>query len=228
VQLTDPLTIFFFLVGLLCGSFGNVLVYRLPQGQSVCGRSKCPHCKKQIEPRDLVPLLSFLLLRGRCRSCHELISLQYPLVEFGSGILFIIALIVAPGNVAIAFLLALVLWLLFIIALIDAQTQGIPDVLNAPFILLAGLYAFLTGNFSYIGPLIAAGFFLAQWRLSSGRWVGSGDIFLALGIGLLIGDVPRVLCMLGASYIIGAVVAGFLLWTGKKTRQNYLPFGPYE
>jgi len=133
----------------------------------------------------------------------------------------------APGNVAIAFLLSLTLWVLFIIAMIDAQTQGIPDVLNGAFILLAGFYAFLTGNFAYLGPLIAAGFFLVQWKVSSGRWVGSGDIFLALGIGLLLGDVPRIICMLGASYIIGAVIAGFLLCTGKKTRQDYLAFGPF-
>ena len=87
-----PFTVLFFLLGLVLGSFGNVLICRLPEAVGIGGRSACPRCAATIRIRDLLPVVSFFLLRARCRSCGERISWQYPLVEIGSGVLFVYAL----------------------------------------------------------------------------------------------------------------------------------------
>ena len=225
--LTDPLTIFFFIIGLVFGSFGNVLIERLPKNKKINGKSKCPKCNHTIKALDLIPVLSFFLLGGKCRYCKAAISIQYPLVELASGILFVIATIIMSVSIPVALLLGIILWLLLIISVIDAKTHGIPDVLNISFVLLSIVYSLLTGLLPIVAPLIAAGFFFAQWKLSEGKWVGSGDIILAAGIGFLLAHWIDVVLMIGASYIIGAVVALWLILTQKKSKKEHLGFGPF-
>ncbi|MBU0766906.1 prepilin peptidase [Patescibacteria group bacterium] len=227
MQLTDPLVIFFFVLGLTFGSFGNVLILRLPKGKKIVGRSQCPKCKNQISTIDLIPVISYILLRGQCRFCKKKISIQYPIVEFVTGVLFVIAVMQTPESSLAALLLAGLLWLLFLMAFIDAQIQGIPDLLNIPFVLLALIFAWFTGTFTILAPVTVAGLFLVQWLVSSGAWVGSGDIILAAGIGLMMGDWERALVAIVAAYIVGALVALVGLLTGQISRKDHIAFGPF-
>ena len=165
--------------------------------------------------------------KGKCRHCGKDIPPLYPAVELSGGALFVLALFLLPTSVSAAFVLALAIWLLFIIAIIDSRTQGIPDVLNIPFVVVAIFFAVSTGSLSLWPPFIAAGFLFIQWAASSGRWVGSGDIILAAGIGFLLGDLQRVILALALSYIMGGAIAGWLLLTKQRTRQEHLPFGPF-
>ncbi len=227
MHITDPLTILFFILGLTLGSFGNVLIERLPKNKKISGRSKCPKCKKKICNMDLIPILSFILLQGKCRHCSKKISVQYPLVELSSGLFFITALFLTPVSVFSALFLAVILWIMLLMSVIDLKTQSIPDALNIPFVILAILYSYVTGYIPILAPLVAAGFFFIQWRLSSGKWVGSGDIILAAGIGFLLGNWEYVLVMIGVSYIIGSIVALPLLVSNKKKSKETLAFGPF-
>lgn len=217
---------FVFLFGLIFGSFGNVLIYRLPQGKSIGGRSQCPKCNKTIEAICLIPVVSYLILRGKCRHCHKHISWQYPLVELGSGVLAVVAAFIAPTFTS-ALVLALALWILFLISVVDARIQGIPDIFNILFIALAFLYTTLAGEFDPLAFIIGVGFFASQWIVSKGKWIGSGDVLLALGLSALLGRGELVLFMLFVSYILGALVAAILLITKKITRKDYIAFGPF-
>ncbi|PIR49004.1 prepilin peptidase [Candidatus Peregrinibacteria bacterium CG10_big_fil_rev_8_21_14_0_10_55_24] len=218
--------VLFVLVGALLGSFGNVLTLRLPRGESIGGRSHCPHCSRVLRAWELIPVVSFMLLRGRCSTCHGRIAWRYPMVEVSSAGLFLLALSLAPGVEAAA-LLALSLWLLLLIAIIDAQVQGIPDVLNFTLLIVAGAYAFVVGTPELFPPLLTGGFFFFQWAVSRGRWTGSGDIILGTGIGLLLPTVGHALLMLACSYILGAGVATVLLLSGRSKRTDHLAFAPF-
>ncbi len=237
-------SIFAVLLGLVLGSFGNVLIFRLPEGKSIGGRSRCPHCKRTLGIIDLVPVLSFLLLRARCRTCRGAISFQYPLVELASGLLFLYAFQAAftapsPHAFVMAALLVVSLWLLLLIAVTDARTSLIPDALSVPLVLCAFLRAALFWSpvphdlwpvFPFLllqGAVISAGFFALQWLVSRGRWVGSGDIILAAGIGFLLMDPSLVIVAIGLAYILGAAFACMLLLMGRATRKTQVPFGPF-
>jgi leader peptidase (prepilin peptidase) / N-methyltransferase len=215
-----------FVLGVIFGSFGNVLIYRLPKNESIGGRSRCPHDGQPLATWDLVPIISYLILRGRCRRCSEKISLQYPLVELASGGLFLIAWSLTDAVSATIFL-AFSLWLLLLMGVIDAQTQTIPDVLNFPFVLFAMAYGFFSGTLEPLAPLLTCTFFGLQWAVSRGKWVGSGDIILAAGVGALAGTVPRAFFLLTVTYVIGAVIALILLATGRKTHKDALAFVPF-
>lgn len=233
---------FFVLVGVCLGSFGNVLIDRLPVGRSLVGRSRCDGCHRALSPLELVPILSYVVLRGRCRTCGTRIPVRVPLVEICSGIIAAIVM-VQYGNAAAAnaviveggrewplfqVLLLVGLWALFIIAVIDLRTRTIPDVLTLT-VAAAGLSLhWLQSGFIPIVPaLIAGGFFAVQWIVSRGRWVGSGDIFLAGAIGILLGTVTATVWMLLLSYIVGAAVAIVLLATKHLRRGDMIPFGPF-
>lgn len=222
----SALPIFVFILGLTLGSFGNVLIARIPKGVSISGRSHCPQCKKALAAWELVPVLSYICLGGRCRRCRKFISVQYPLVEIACGLLFLFAF-VRFGVTPAAGVLALALWLLLLIAVTDLRTRTIPDVFNLPFILLAVTYALLARHFSAAGALVMLLFFGGQWLLSRGRWVGSGDILLGIGIGFLLGGIACALLCLALAYILGSIVALILLATKLATRKSHIPFGPF-
>lgn len=227
-----------FLFGTVFGSFGNVLIYRLPQRKSVGGRSACPHCKKTLGLLEIIPIISFIVLRGRCRKCHHRISLQYPLVELASGALFVVAYLHECPALDLAVISGLCLWLLLLIAVTDARTGFIPDALSIPFVLLALLRAILFwGASTWAFPelpilvlqsaFIAGGFLGLQWLLSRGRLVGSGDVILATGIGFLLPDPWIISIALWIAYVTAAIVAAFLLMRKKKNMQSTLVFGPF-
>ena len=224
----SPLLIgFVFLVGLVFGSFGSVIVHRFPADKAINGRSQCPVCKHTLGVLDLFPVLSFVCLLGKCRHCGTRIPVRYPLTELLSACVITLPFLLYTEALVPPVLLAVALWALFLIALVDIDTQGIPDILSFPFVLMSAVYAVVSGGVSWAAPFVFAGFFFLQWAISRGKWVGSGDIILAVGLGFLLSSVQEVVIALGASYILGAVVAIVLIATKKRTRKDHLPFGPF-
>lgn len=218
--------LFIFCAGIILGSFGNVLIYRIPHSSSILGRSRCPHCKTLIKAYDLIPLLSFLLLQGKCRTCGKRISSQYPLVELSSGVLFVLAWAVGT-PLPLLFLLFFALWLLLLIGVIDFQTQMIPDILSVVLLVIGAWISFSQGILEWQAPLIAFAFFAVQWVISRGRWVGSGDLLLALAIGSLLGTWEYVVAWIFLAYILGGIAAAFILLTKKNTFGGRLAFAPF-
>ncbi len=234
MPVTDSLIIVFSgLFGVLLGSFGNVLIFRVPANRSINGRSHCMHCKHVLSWFELIPVLSYLGLRGRCRKCHKHISFQYPLIELLSGCIGVLAVMHVPALLP-AFFFGVSLWLLLVLAVIDGRTGTVPYTLSIPFVASSLLYTLLLGPLTQgaginlaASIVIGAGFFGLQWIISRGRWVGSGDILLGAGVAALVGTPPLTLIALGLSYIIGAVIAVGFLAARKKTLAAALPFGPF-
>lgn len=203
-----------------------MLAYRIPNVLPFTGRSKCPHCHAVLRSRYLVPIISYLFLRGRCGQCRSSISPQYLFIEIGSGLLFLLSFWHA-SNIFQAIVLAFALWLLLVITVIDFHTQGIPDLLSFPFIGTSIFYGYLVGHLHWYVFLVCTGFFALQWLVSWGRWVGSGDVLLSLGISGLLGRIDLALVMLCTAYISGALVALYLLHRKTKTGKDSLAFGPF-
>lgn len=217
-------------LGAVFGSFLNVVAYRLPRGESLSRpRSRCPGCLTPVRPYDNVPVLSWLLLRGRCRACGELISVRYPLVEAGTGALCALV-VLAKGPDEDALLgLALVL-LLVPVALIDLDHQIIPNRLMLVGAVLAPPLVLLTAPDVLVEHLVAAcaagGFFLVA-VLAYPRGMGMGDVKLAFVLGLFLGrDVgPALFLALIAGTLVGAaVIARKGVADGRRTK---VPFGPF-
>lgn len=216
-----------FLFGLAVGSFLNVLIYRLPRTiPFVRGRSFCPHCKSSLRAADLVPLFSFLFLRGRCRYCRAPISWRYPLVELLSGTG--LALLFISFDLTLLFCQWGILYLLLLpLFFIDLERQLLPDIITLPGVALGLAFNWGVGN--WIAPLLGAaiggGFFLLIALLWKGG-MGGGDVKLALMVGAFIG-YPLVLPWLLLSFIIGAMggIVGMVAF--KLKGKSAIPFGPY-
>jgi leader peptidase (prepilin peptidase)/N-methyltransferase len=217
-------------VGAVFGSFLNVVAYRLPRGESLARpRSRCPQCQTPIKPYDNVPVLSWLALRGRCRSCRAPISARYPLVEAMTGLLCA-GVVLARGPDEDALLgLALVL-LLVPITLIDLDHRIIPNKLTLLGAVVAPALVALTAPDALPEHLIAAvaagGFFLLA-ALAYPRGMGMGDVKLAAVLGLFLGRAvgPAVFVALVAGTLVGvAVIARKGAQEGRKTA---VPFGPF-
>jgi leader peptidase (prepilin peptidase) / N-methyltransferase len=216
-----------FIVGAIFGSFGNVLIYRIPEERMLGGRSHCPHCQVQLNMIDLIPLLGFLLRGGKCKYCKVTISRQYPLIELISALLFPTAFFIADAQIIPGILLGFALWLLLLMSVIDWRVQGIPDLLSIPFVLLGFSYGLLHGTVDPMSIGIGIAFFGTQWLVSHGMWVGSGDIVLIMGIGAIITPWPLMIFCILTAYIIGAFVASILLVTKIKSRKDHVAFGPF-
>lgn len=220
------MTALFLLLGLVFGSFGSVLITRVPGGENIGGRSRCPDCKKTLRPAELIPVISYLFLRGRCRRCRSPIGLLYPSLELASGGLFVLAWQMHAAVIS-SLLLGFALWLLLLIVIIDARTQTISDFLNIPFLILALAYGASIPPMPLDGAILGVAFFGVQWAISRGRWIGSGDIILAGGIGALLGDWTQMAACLFLTYIIGGMTAGILLLTKRIRRGDHIAFGPF-
>lgn len=236
-----------FMLGSVLGSFYNVVIYRLPLGQSIVRpASRCPACGHAIAAYDNIPLVSYLLLGGRCRSCKSSISLRYPLVEGTSGLLALL-LFRRYGlhpQLPIEFIFCS---LLLIITMIDIDTFLIPDVLSLPGILLGLAFSFLTTRHllsdhlppflwwetpvgSLLGIVLGGGIFYliatgyAFLRHKEG--LGGGDIKLLGMIGAFTGWKGVVFTIL-ASSVSGMIIALPLMWKSGKGLGSALPFGPF-
>ncbi len=216
--------------GLIIGSFLNVVIAREPKGESILGRSHCPGCGAQIRVRDNIPVLSWLLLRGRCRDCGEPISKQYPLVELLTAILY--ALIVAVhGDDTTQLVLDLVLVTFLVpITFIDLDVQRIPNVLTASAAVLGLILGTALDPGGEVERLIAgaaAAAFLGLPALINPKGMGLGDAKLTGVMGLYLGAAvaPAILIGLVTGVVVGiGVVAMRGMADGRRTR---IPFGPF-
>jgi len=217
-----------FLFGASIGSFLNVVVYRLNQGLSpLQGRSYCPKCRTKIAWYDNVPLLSFFLLKGKCRSCHSPISWQYPLVELATALLtfFVVNYLSFSDPLKLIYYL-FITYVLIAIFVSDLRYETIPDKISYPAIGAALVYS-LTLGISYLLSGLGAGlFFLLLVLFTRGRGMGVGDIKLAGLMGLVLGW-PRIIVALYLAFLTGAVVGGILILIRRKRFGEHIPFGPF-
>ncbi len=223
-----------FLFGLAIGSFLNVCIHRIPRGLSISGpRSLCPHCQALIHWYDNIPLLSFLILRGRCRQCKGGISARYPLVEFISG-LFAVAVVFRFGIRPVMPEMYALICALIVITFIDLDHQIIPDSITLPGIVLGfGLSLVLpdvSWKSSLLGILAGGGSLLAVawgYNLLTGKdGMGGGDIKLLAMLGAFLGPAA-ILFILMAGALVGSVVGVTLMLVQDQDRRMVVPFGPF-
>ena len=233
--MNTTILILIILIGLALGSFLNVCIYRVPLKKSILFPSSfCPKCGMKIRPYDNIPLLSFILLKGKCRNCKAKISLQYPLVEFITPVLLILAYWrfgLTWGFVARSILT------LFLVAtfFIDLRLRIIPDVLTLPGIILGFLLSFVVKSPTFLnsllGILVGGGTFYLAAVL--GEWIfkkesmGGGDIKLAMMLGAFLGW-QKILLVLLLSAFLGSLIGGIALFFSKDVKETRtIPFGPF-
>ena len=226
---------FIFLLGVCIGSFLNCVIYRLEQKKSLSGRSFCPHCKHTLEWLDLLPIFSFIFLKGKCKYCHKKISWQYPLIEIMTGLVFLsVFMFQVPGfnlqRIINVFFLFYISGSLVIIFIYDFKHYLIPDKILFPAILIASAYRIIENYVAIpnylLAVLAASGFFLVIFLISAGRWMGFGDVKLAILMGLLLG-FPNVLTALFIAFFLGAIMGVIAMIFKKKTLKSEMPFGPF-
>jgi len=239
------------ITGLAIGSFLNVVVYRVPAGMSVVRpRSACPNCGHEITARENVPLLSWLVLRGRCSSCAEPISKRYPLVELAGAAAFVIVGLwfapqvasagtaVAAGAVALRLIAFLYLAAISVgLAIIDVETHKLPNVIVLPGyavgVVLLGTAALLQGDLVGLGRMAAgAGILFAFYfvlAMISTRGMGMGDVKLAGVLGLFLGSLGwgQLAVGAGVAFVLGGLFSIILLITRRAGRKSGIPFGPW-
>ncbi len=229
--------VLFGVVGLLVGSFLNVVIARVPAGQSVVRpRSRCPRCGAEINSRDNIPVLSWMLLRGRCRRCAEPISVRYPVVELGHAALWLVML----WNFGWTWELPPYLYLASVglaLAAIDLDTKRLPNTLTLPSYVVLGLLFLLPttadGDWSaYLRAWLAAAtlfgfYFLLAVIYPSG--MGFGDVKLAGVLGLALGWLGWGELVVGGflGFLLGALLGGGLMLIHKAGRKSKIPFGPF-
>lgn len=225
-----------FLFGLMVGSFDNVAIYRIPEGKSLWApRSFCPNCGTTIVWYDNIPILSYFLLRRRCRNCGEPISIQYPLVELASGLLFL-AVFAKVDFAWSAYLLPylFMVTVLIIVSVIDLQKQIIPNKVMYPAIIIGlasmGIVALVRGEYKIItDSLIGAAVIAVPWGIAAmvfPRGFGMGDAKLAAFTGAILGWRSELVGFF-IGIALGAIVGVVLMVAGKKERKSRIPFGPF-
>jgi len=238
----------FFIFGLIIGSFLNVIVYRLNIAETILGRSHCPSCKKMIHWLDNVPLISFILLKAKCRECQEKISWQYPLVELATGLIFALigmnyfAFQDMSTWMVTAYFLGIASFLI-VIFVYDYLYMEIPSLilwtgifwtiafkLYFDWIAQGGLAEGGIWNVSiYSGALAAIAaftFFFLLVFASNEKWMGMGDAYLAIFLGLILGW-PQILLALFLAFATGAICGIIMIVLKKKKLESQLPFAPF-
>lgn len=219
--------------GVIIGSFLNVVIYRFHTGKSLSGSSHCLSCQTDLSWYELFPLVSYLTLRGRCRTCSASIPSRYFWVELATGLLFVfVAILLSPWYWLFG---AMIVSILVVVAVYDLYHMVIPNF----FVWLLALLAFFITLLDYwllpdlmrivwqlVAGALSYGFFASLWYLSKGRWIGYGDAKLALPLGYLLGLVGA-FSMIVLSFWIGAVISLLLILVGKirqKRGQSSLRF----
>lgn len=210
-------------IGLAAGSFLNVLIIRFErEGADVTGRSRCPACRQVLRWWEMIPVVSYLVLRGRCHRCRAPISPQYPLVEIIVAAFWVFAW---PDILTAAIMTTLLLLLV-----IDTRTMLLPDVyivwLSVFVLLKLWSSPGLLSSGSAIGALVGAGFLLLLWTVTSGRGLGFGDVKIMIPLGLLLGWMGAV-TLLFLAFVSGGLLGAVLLATKRATLKTAVPFGPF-
>jgi leader peptidase (prepilin peptidase)/N-methyltransferase len=240
-------------LGLCAGSFVNALVWRTRQNESsksakklsvLNGRSQCPNCGHQLAAKDLVPVLSWLSLNQKCRYCGSPISIQYPLVEALTAIVFVCSYLLWPvePNVNGQWLL-LATWLASSVGLMALAVYELKWMILPNRIIYPTLAAAATGRGAYIifyqnqpvnalwlwalSVAVASGFFWLLFYVSKGKWIGFGDIRLGLITGTLLAHPAKSLAMIFIASLLGTIMVLPAILSGQKRLANRIPYGPY-
>lgn len=254
VVLTVMVVLYLFVLGLCLGSFVNAFVWRFHelekkvsekrrQELSVThGRSMCVNCGHTLKATDLIPLVSWLGLRGRCRYCKRPISIQYPVVELLTAVLFVTSYFVWPYGFDALGIGLFLAWLgmaagLIALAIYDIRWMrlpfGISFSLAGFWLLILALLSTFEGigrlhiGYAIIGGALLSGLFWLLLVISDGRWIGGGDIPLGALLGLLAGSVLSAAALLFFASLLGSIYALPLLASGKLTPKSRIPFGPF-
>lgn len=232
----------FFILGLAVGSFLNVLVCRLKEGETLFGRSMCRHCQHLIRWYDNIPLVSFLILRGKCRDCKASFSWRYPMLELVTAVVF--ALVgYFYFDVGIEETWLETLWLLGVMTMFLGIAAYDMMHMEIPISLLIGVFVWTVLYFAvdfqgfvlswsgrevqaFMGALVVGGFFFALVFASRETWMGWGDVWLGALAGGLVG-LSGALFMMTLSFGVGAIVGIVLMLSGEKEMKSQLPFAPY-
>lgn len=239
------------LLGLCIGSFVNAFVWRFhEQSRSkkpkkelsiLKGRSMCVHCKHSLAVWDLVPLFSWLQLRGKCRYCRKPISWQYPLVELLTALAFVGSYLCWPYGFSATGVVQFGVWLIclsffMILIVYDLRWMLLPNNIVYPLVgvALVGLVAqvVLRSDASLLldalwGVVCLFGLFWVLFQVSGGRWIGGGDVKLALALGIIVGGPANALLVVFISSLIGVIVTVPLIIQRKKNYSSRVPFGPF-
>src|SRR3989344_6728871 len=240
-----------FMIGIAVGSFLNVLIDRLPQEETILGRSHCDHCKKDLKWNDLIPILSYVYLGAQCRYCGKKLSLFYPLVEVLTGAMFVFVVLIGVrdvrnlGRVSIgdAFLLlhTQTMMLLALLGIVSASIviffsdwkyQIIPDSIQISLFAFSFLFIISRGITPkiFLDQAVAAFVvmlpILLVFSLTKGKGMGFGDVKLAFSMGFLLGIFAGFIALY-IGFISGAIVGVTLLILGKKKMKSEIAFGPF-
>lgn len=223
--------------GLVVGSFLNVVIHRVPRKESVVSpRSRCPSCSNELSPWDNIPVISWIVLRGRCRNCREPISPRYPLIELVTAVLFAVTAVRLGDNWALPAFLVVVAGLIAISA-VDLERFIVPNRILYPTLFIAAPLLLLAGALeddwsgvrtAAIGGLMAWGLLLVI-HLISPKGMGFGDVRLAGLIGMIVGwlSVGHVLVALFLGFLTASVVGVSLIFLKVRGRKDKVPFGPF-
>lgn len=253
-------------VGLIFGSFVNALVWRLRKQDELAhpdmvekedrrlnkalidkdlsvshGRSMCPHCHHTLAAKDLVPVFSWLLLRGKCRYCHAPISWQYPVVEMFTAVLFVLSYMWWPYGFDTVGWLRLALWLVCVVGFValivyDILWQELPDRIVWVLAGLAVAQTVLLALFNHdwhgmlwpiLGVGIISGLFWLLFEMSHGNWIGFGDVKLGVALGLLAGTPLAAVLVIFFASVLGTIASIPVLIIKKQTMKLHIPFGPF-
>jgi leader peptidase (prepilin peptidase)/N-methyltransferase len=248
------------ILGLCLGSFVNALVWRLHEQETELdkkkpraaylkdlsiskGRSMCPDCHHTLSAKDLVPVLSWLSLKGQCRYCRRPVSPRYPLVELATMALFVFSYTYWPyaltGGLQVVFF---GLWLILVVGLMalivyDLQWYLLPDKIIFPLgvvaVAMVAIRVFESGHPTktalneVLAVAVGGGIFYLIYQISSGKWIGGGDVKLGWLLGLVVGTPARAMLLIFLAALAGSLVSVPLLYLGKMKRSSTIPFGPF-
>lgn len=236
------MAVIIFVFGLIFGSFINALVWRIKKKKNwVNERSICPNCKKELKPQHLVPVFSWLWQRGKCAYCKKPIPGSYPAVELFTGVVFVISYLSWPSDFSGIEIFAFVLWLIICVILVallvyDLQTKILPDglVLSLTFVSVVFVLfqAYTSKDWgllvsSAVGALVLSGIFWGLFQVSGGKWIGGGDVKIAVSLGLLAGSAVSSMLLLFIASLLGSFIGVPLMLAKKAGMKTELPFGPF-
>jgi leader peptidase (prepilin peptidase) / N-methyltransferase len=232
------LTIFIvFFLGACIGSFLSVVTERIRSGKKgiLMGRSVCPKCNKKIHPLDLIPLVNYLILKGKCRKCKKHIPVHYPALELFSGLTFTTLFLRYPFTTDSVYALPFAIFAIYAVFLTaiffyDLLNSEIPDLLLFPMIGLAVTGSLILGKpdiaSMIIALIISFIFFGGQYLLSRGEWLGEGDVYLAIAMSFIFGWQLLIIAII-FTYLIGGITAVILLAAKKVASKSSVPFAPF-
>ncbi len=246
------------LLGLCFGSFAEALVWRIheqskPKKERVTankddlsmvkGRSMCASCQHTLAWYDLLPLVSWLSLGGKCRYCHKPIGWQPPLLELATACLFVLSYLVWPATlIGLGRWTEFVIWLAFVVGFValvvyDLRWMLLPDRIVYPLLVLATVQVLLrvfifhhdgwTLFTSFWGFICLGGLFYMLFQLSSGKWIGGGDVKLGFVLGILVGGPMSAILLLFIASLLGTLVSAPMLVSKRLKHSNRIPFGPF-